>query len=91
MLWQVIRTYPLPLQKPALSRSTGQQQGRTIAQATASRLPTEAARIQPQVRSWEQSGTGAAFLRVLRFPSQFSLQHYYIDVKYISARLLFYE
>jgi hypothetical protein len=46
--------------------------GRAIAQAVSSRLPTAAARFRAQVRSCGicggQSGTGAGFLRVLRFP-----------------------
>jgi hypothetical protein len=46
--------------------------GRTIAQAVSRRLPTAASRVRSQVRSCgncgEQSGTGAGFLRVLRFP-----------------------
>jgi hypothetical protein len=45
---------------------------RAIAQAVSRRLPTVAARIRAQVRSrgicGGQSGTGAGFLRVLRFP-----------------------
>jgi hypothetical protein len=46
--------------------------GRAIAQAVSRRLPTAAARVRSQLRSCEiyggQSGTGAGFLRVLRFP-----------------------
>jgi hypothetical protein len=46
--------------------------GRAIAQAVSSRLPTAAARVRAQVRKFEicdlQSGTGAGFLRLLRFP-----------------------
>jgi hypothetical protein len=45
--------------------------GRAIAQAVSSRLPTAAARVRSQVGSCGicgQSGTGAGFLRVLRFP-----------------------
>jgi hypothetical protein len=45
---------------------------RAIAQAVSRRLPTTAAWVQAQVRSCEicggQSGTGAGFLRPLRFP-----------------------
>jgi hypothetical protein len=46
--------------------------GRAVAQAVSRRLPTEAARVRAQVKSCAicggQSGTGAGFLRVLRFP-----------------------
>jgi hypothetical protein len=46
--------------------------GRAIAQAVSRQLPTAAARIRARVRSCGicggQSGTGAGFLRVLRFP-----------------------
>jgi hypothetical protein len=46
--------------------------GRAIAQAVSLRLPTVAARVRSQVRSCGtcggQSGTGARFLEVLRFP-----------------------
>jgi hypothetical protein len=46
--------------------------GRAIAQAVSRRLPTAAGRVRARVRSCgicgEQSGTGAGFLRVLRFP-----------------------
>jgi hypothetical protein len=52
--------------------------GRAIAQAVSRRLPTAAVRVRAQVRSCGicggQSGTGAGFLRVLRFPCQFSFQ-----------------
>jgi hypothetical protein len=46
--------------------------GRTIAQAVSRRLPTVTAWVRAQVRSCGicggQSGTGAGFLQVLRFP-----------------------
>jgi hypothetical protein len=46
--------------------------GRAVAQAVSHRLPTAAALVPVQVRSCDicggQSGTGAGFLRVLRFP-----------------------
>jgi hypothetical protein len=46
--------------------------GRAIPQAVSLRLPTAAAQVRAQVRKCEicggQSGTGAAFLQVLRFP-----------------------
>jgi hypothetical protein len=45
---------------------------RAIAQAVVCRLPTAAARVRAQVRSCGicggQSGSGAGFFRVLRFP-----------------------
>jgi hypothetical protein len=48
------------------------QIGLAIAQAIRRRLPTVAARVRAQVRSCEicgrQSGIGAGFIRVLRFP-----------------------
>jgi hypothetical protein len=51
--------------------------GRSIAQAANRRLPTSAARVRARVRSCGicggQSGTGAGFLRVLRFPSPISI------------------
>jgi hypothetical protein len=47
-------------------------QGRPIAQAVSRWLPTAAARVRARVRSCRisggQSGAGAGFLRVLRFP-----------------------
>jgi hypothetical protein len=46
--------------------------GRAIAQAVSRRLSTAAARVRAEVRSCGQSGTAAGFLRVLRFPCQFS-------------------
>jgi hypothetical protein len=46
--------------------------GRAIAQAVSRWLPTAAARVRSQVKSCGicggQSGTGAVFLRILRFP-----------------------
>jgi hypothetical protein len=53
---------------PCLCQCDG---GRAIAQAVSRRLPTAAARVRDQVRlcgiCGGQSGTGAGFLRVLRF------------------------
>jgi hypothetical protein len=53
----------------AIMQSTA---GRAIAQAVSLWLPTAAARVQARDRSCEicgeRSGTGAGFLRVLRFP-----------------------
>jgi hypothetical protein len=50
----------------------GRGVGRAIAQAVSRRLPTATARVLSQVRSYGirggQSGTGAGFLRVIRFP-----------------------
>jgi hypothetical protein len=47
-------------------------EGRTIAQVVSRRFPTEAAQVRARVRSCGifggQSGAGAGFLRVLRFP-----------------------
>jgi hypothetical protein len=55
---------PSPLNRPL--------RGRAIAQAVSRWLPTAAARVQTRVYSCEicdgQSGAGAGFLRVLRFP-----------------------
>jgi hypothetical protein len=52
--------------------------GRAIAQAVIRRLLTSAARVRAQVRSCGicggQSGTGARFLRVLRFPFSILIQ-----------------
>jgi hypothetical protein len=54
------------------SQVTNKTWGRAIAHAVSCRLPTAAARIRDQVRTWGicggQSGTGAGLLRVLRFP-----------------------
>jgi hypothetical protein len=46
---------------------------RAMAQAVSRRLPTTAARVRARVRSGGQSGTGAGFLRVLRFPLSISI------------------
>jgi hypothetical protein len=55
-----------------LSTSLSDHVGRAIAQAVSLRLPNAVARVRAQVRSCGvcggQSGTGAGFLRVLRFP-----------------------
>jgi hypothetical protein len=54
------------------SSSINDKVGRAIAQAVSRWLPTAAARVRARVWSCEicsrQSGTGAGFLRVLRFP-----------------------
>jgi hypothetical protein len=42
--------------------------GRAVAQAVSRWLPTVAARVRSWVRSCEEIGTGAGFLRELRFP-----------------------
>jgi hypothetical protein len=48
--------------------------GRAIAQAVSRSLPTAAARVRARARVWScgicgrQSGAGAGFLRILRFP-----------------------
>jgi hypothetical protein len=46
-------------------------EGRAVAQAVSRWLPTAAARVRVQAACWVcggQSGTGAGFLRVFRFP-----------------------
>jgi hypothetical protein len=51
--------------------------GRAVAQAVSRWLPTAAARVRVQAASGVcsgQSGTGAGFLRVLRFPLPIILQ-----------------
>jgi hypothetical protein len=52
--------------------------GRDVAQAINHRFPTEATRVRAQVRSYGicdgQSGTGAGFLRELRFPLPILIQ-----------------
>jgi hypothetical protein len=54
------------------------QKGRAITQAVSRWLPTAAALVRSQVRSCGicggQSGTGACFLRVLRFPLPILIQ-----------------
>jgi hypothetical protein len=56
----------------ALDRSATVTDGRAIAQSVSRWLPTAAARVQTRVWSsgicGGQSGAGAGFLRVLRFP-----------------------
>jgi hypothetical protein len=58
----------LPVQKACTKINIG----RAKAQAVSRRLPTAAPQVRAQVRSCgisgRQSGTGAGFLRVLRFP-----------------------
>jgi hypothetical protein len=68
------RNSPIHLQDVMSARSFSTYtiaEGRAIAQAVSHWLPTVAARVQARSRSHEicgkQSGTGAGFLRVLRF------------------------
>jgi hypothetical protein len=69
-------TYSLNLQGREVRQARNQQvtdgKGRAIGQVVSHWLPTSAARVRSQVRSCGicggQSGTGAGFLRVLRFP-----------------------
>jgi hypothetical protein len=60
----------------------GSQLGRAIAQAITRWLPTAAARVRARIRSCGicagQSGTGADFLRVLRFPLLNLIPHHII-------------
>jgi hypothetical protein len=59
--------YHTPLQDPELSAA----KGRTVAQAVSRWLPTAAARVRVRAACGVcggQSGIGAGFLRVLRFP-----------------------
>jgi hypothetical protein len=55
-----------------MNKKSKKRLGRAIAQAVSRRLPTAAIQLRAQVRSCGicdgQSGTGASFLRVLRFP-----------------------
>jgi hypothetical protein len=71
-----------PLTRPSISglheiayrndRSQGLQEGHAIAQAVSRWLPTAAARVRSRIWSsgicGGQSGAGAGFLQVLRFP-----------------------
>jgi hypothetical protein len=67
---QTLKRYDLSCEKSQHS-SNSTRQGRAITQAVSRRLPTAAARVRAQVRSCGicggQSGTGAGFLRALRF------------------------
>jgi hypothetical protein len=58
--------------RQGLSVRVSQGRGRTIAQAVSRGLPTAAARVRARVKSCGicggQRGTGAGFLRVLKFP-----------------------
>jgi hypothetical protein len=64
-------TYPSDL-KDGITRVSSFETGRATAQAVSRRLPTAVARFRSQVRSCVicggQSGAGAGFIRVLRFP-----------------------
>jgi hypothetical protein len=68
--WQHL--HALFLLKVSKDKVNCYSKGLAIAQAVSRRLPTAAARVRAQVMSREicggQSGTGAGFLRVLRFP-----------------------
>jgi hypothetical protein len=68
--WQVFKETQNDLWRRLTFRA-----GRAIAQAVSRRLPTAEARVRAQVRSCGicggQSGTGAGFLRVRRFPLPF--------------------
>jgi hypothetical protein len=61
-----------PARRSQWPRGLRHEMGRAIAQAVSRRLPTAAARVRSQVRSCGicggKNGTGAGFLRVLRFP-----------------------
>jgi hypothetical protein len=63
--------------------------GRAIAQEVSHRLCTAAARIQGRVRSCGicggQSGTGAGFLRVLRFPLELALHRLLHNHRHLSS------
>jgi hypothetical protein len=63
--------------------------GHAIAQAVSRRLPTAAARDRSQVTSCGicggQSGTGAGFLRVFGYPSQFSFHRLLYTHRHLSS------
>jgi hypothetical protein len=76
-LWEVMSTSLKLIQNFLLEFTPGScilMAGRAIAQAFSFRHPTAAARVRVRVRSRgisiAQSGTGAGFLRVHRFPLQ---------------------
>jgi hypothetical protein len=76
MISSTIRLRSLPHQlMKELATSSSSGAGRAIAEAVSRWLPTAAARVQSRVWSSGicvgQSGVGAGFLRVLRFPLPF--------------------
>jgi hypothetical protein len=68
----MVTEVPLQGYRTGWSKSHDVDWGRAIAQTVSRRLPTAAVRVRSQVKSCGicggQSGTGAGFLRVLRFP-----------------------
>jgi hypothetical protein len=69
----ILIEFAIPMQLDTLTETC--LNGRTMTQAVSCRLPTAAARVRAQVWSrgisGGQSGNGAGFLRVLRFPLPF--------------------
>jgi hypothetical protein len=81
--------HALSLSMSDLTWSNADHYGRAISQAASCQLPTMSAQVRAQVKSCGvcggQSGTGAGFLRVRRFPVQFSfrrlfhIHHYHLS------------